>query len=189
MKTQRLLPLLMGLALVGSVYAGQTLSAKSVVDGAVRSAKIGHKGVLVVFHASWCGWCKELDKSFEVPALKKVLDKDFVIVHITVLENPQHKSDENPGGAEMMKAMGGQEAGLPFFVMLNSKGQAVSDSMVMGPGNPKPQNMGFPTEPNELEHFVAMLKAGNPGISAAQVAAVQKVMSDRAAEIKAKQGH
>ncbi len=185
MKASRILPLLVGLAIAGVAGASSPTSAPTLVETALHTAKAEHKGVLVIFHASWCGWCKQLDKSFEVPAMKAVLDKDFVILHVTVMEDPAHKADENPGGGDMMIKFGGQDAGLPFFVALGAQGQVVADSKVVSPGNPKPQNMGFPTEPNEIDHFIAMLKASNPRLNAADAAAVHQVLVDRAAEIKA----
>jgi thiol-disulfide isomerase/thioredoxin len=190
MNKLRFLPVLVGLALAGAVYGTTPKAATSMVDDAVKTAKAEHKGVLVIFHASWCGWCKQLDKTLEVPAFKSVLDKDFVVLHVTVYENKAHKADENPGGADLISKLGGADSGLPFYAVVNSDGEKVADSKLVEQGQgPHPQNMGFPTEPVELDHFVQMLQAGNPEMTAQDAATLHKVLEDRAAEIKAKLAH
>ena len=189
MKAQRLLPLMIGMVLAGGAYARNAEKAATLVSSAVREAKAEHKGVIVIFHASWCGWCKQLDKSMDVPAFKSVLSKDFVVLHVTVMEDKNHLADENPGGVDLMTKMGGANAGLPFFAALSSDGQVVADSKLIEPGSPKPQNMGFPTEKIEIDHFLAMLKAANPQVSNEDEASVRQVLTDRAAEIKSHLGH
>ncbi len=181
--------LLTGLTTAAIVQATPVASATALVDSALASAKAEHKGVLVIFHASWCGWCKQLDKTMEMPALKSVLDKDFVVLHVTVLEDAAHKADENPGGVDLLAKLGGNSGGIPYYAMMNDDGKVVADSRVAAPGTTKPQNMGYPTEPNELDHFLAMLTAGNPQVTPEEAKAIHKVLSDRAAEIKAKLKH
>lgn len=187
MKAKLLLISALLLSLAGSALADAPAAAPTLLANAVKTAKAEHKGVLVLFHASWCGWCKQLDKTMETPEFKSVLDKDFVIVRVTVLENDAHKADENPGGLDLMKQMGGDNAGLPYYTVVDGDGKTVADSKVVAAGsNGKASNMGYPTEPNELSHFISMLKAGAPQITDEETAAMQTVLEKRAAEIKAK---
>jgi thiol-disulfide isomerase/thioredoxin len=173
--------------LVGFSAASEPPAADVVIKQAVRAAKQGHKGVLVVFHASWCGWCKQLDKTFEVPQFKAVLDKDYVVVHLTVLENPAHKADVNPGGEDLLDKVGGKDGGIPYFFTLNSSGRIVADSRVVEGKENKLQNMGFPTEAVEIHHFLDMLKLANPSLDSSDSATLESVLEARATEIKSTQ--
>lgn len=182
MRALRLIPLVVGLAVAGSASASNALPVKDLIQQATNSAQANHKGILLIFHASWCGWCHQLDKSLAVPALKAVMDKDFVVLHVTVLENDAHKADENPGGADLLQQYGGANQGIPYFVAMDYTGKVVANSKVMEQG--KLQNMGFPTEPIEFAHFKEMLKLANPAISEEDLASVDQVLKSRAAEIK-----
>jgi thiol-disulfide isomerase/thioredoxin len=180
------LPLLAGLAIAAFATGTKPMPATAMVDDAVKKAKAEHKGVLVIFHASWCGWCHQLDKTLNTPAFKQVMDKDYVILHVTVLEDAKHKDDENPGGGDLMTKLGWDKTGIPFFAVLNEDGQEVADSKVIEGKDPKPQNMGYPAQTLEINHFLDMLKAGNSALTDDDTATLHKVLDDRAAEIKAK---
>ncbi|HTX98591.1 MAG TPA: thioredoxin family protein, partial [Bacteroidota bacterium] len=41
--------------------------AKKIIDAALQQASISHKNVLVIFHASWCVWCRRLDSVLTNP--------------------------------------------------------------------------------------------------------------------------
>jgi thioredoxin-related protein len=38
-------------------------NASDILDKAYVKAKEENKNVFVIFHASWCGWCKRMDKN------------------------------------------------------------------------------------------------------------------------------
>ena len=46
----------------------------------------------VIFHASWCGWCKKLDAFLDDKDMGALMKSGFVIVHIDVLE----QNDDEP---------------------------------------------------------------------------------------------
>jgi hypothetical protein len=46
----------------------------------------------------------------------------------------------------------GEDGGIPWFVILDGKGKALATS-----DGPK-GNIGYPAQPHEIEHFLAMLK-------------------------------
>ncbi|HEY1219455.1 MAG TPA: thioredoxin family protein, partial [Bryobacteraceae bacterium] len=41
--------------------------ASVVMDAARTAAAAQHKSIFLIFHASWCGWCKKLDQFIEIP--------------------------------------------------------------------------------------------------------------------------
>ncbi|MBK7374589.1 MAG: hypothetical protein IPJ02_03205 [Chitinophagaceae bacterium] len=52
---------------------------------------------MLIFHASWCGWCHKMDTSLNDISVKRFFDDNFVITHITVLESKGKERLENPG--------------------------------------------------------------------------------------------
>ena len=142
---------------VGAPVA-ETPAAQVVVDAAVKQAKETKRNVYVVFHASWCGWCKRHDAFMALPEFKPFYDKNFVVTHLTVMETPEKKAAENAGGEGLMKKWGGENAGLPFMAVLNEKGELVVNSM--RPEGEKKSNIGHPAAPEEVGWYKTMLEKG-----------------------------
>lgn len=128
-------------------------SAKAVLDKAYAEAKAENKKVFVMFHASWCSWCKKMDAKMSSPELKKLFDSNYVIAHLTVQESPKNKSLENPGADVVLKNFGGENSGIPFFVILDPKGKLLEDSL-----DAAGQNLGCPATPEEVAEFKRILK-------------------------------
>ena len=139
-------------------------SAASLLTAAQKRARASNKQVLVVFHASWCGWCKKLDATLlSDPQMAKLLGAQYEIVHLDVMENGTKKSLENPGGDALLKRLGGEKAGLPFYAVLNTSGVKQGDSLRM----PENQNIGYPGSPEEIAAFVGLLKSTAPRMTEA----------------------
>ena len=101
--------------------------ADKILRTAIEEALAQDKNVFVIFHASWCSWCRRLEKAITSDELKKIFDNNFVITHIDVLEREDKIEQlENPGGKEIMAKFGGEKSGLPFYVFLDSKGKVIS---------------------------------------------------------------
>ncbi|MDR6369168.1 thioredoxin-related protein [Chryseobacterium bernardetii] len=126
--------------------------ADVVLNKAFTEAKAGKKNVLLVFHASWCKWCKMMEKNMDLPETKPIFDKRFVTAYVDVQERGDKKSLENPGGQELMNKYKGENAGLPFWVILNPKGEVLADSF-----DAKGENLGSPATPEEVNSFIAKL--------------------------------
>jgi thioredoxin-related protein len=132
--------------------------AEAVLKAALQQAGGENKTVFLIFHASWCGWCKRLDAALESPNVKKIMKDHYVITHLVVMESAAMKALENPGGNEMMGEYGGAKSGLPFYAFLNSEGNKIADSNVM----PQDQNIGYPGTPEEIVAFEKLLKQTAP---------------------------
>lgn len=165
---RRLLPLFGLMVLVCAVPAlggaGKPQPAQTVLDDALKTAKASHKNVLVIFHASWCGWCRRLNTMLSQPDIAKIFNANYVRVDLDVLENKDKKDIlENPGGQKIMADLGGEKSGLPFYAFLDEKGKKIADSNVM----PKNQNIGYPGAPDEIVAFAKLLEKSAPKMSAA----------------------
>ncbi len=148
------------------------MSAPTVVNRALAEAKSSGRSVMVIFHASWCGWCKRLDAFMAKPEFKPIFDRYFVVTHLDVLERDADNWRENAGGEELLKKWGGDGQGIPYTVILNPENRVLADSRM--PGKDKSNNTGYPAAPEEIDWFMKMLGKGVKPMSAADA----KTLSD-----------
>ena len=147
----------------GSASTAAPRSARALVDEAVVAARAAHKNVLVEFGASWCGWCRRFETFLAEPNVGKLMQDNFVVVHLVVQEVPALKALENDGGAALMTQMGGA-GGLPFFFILDAAGKKIGDANLL----PNNASVGHPDTPDEVNAFVGLLERTAPRMSAAQ---------------------
>ncbi|KQS92926.1 thioredoxin family protein [Chryseobacterium sp. Leaf394] len=146
-----LLTFLIGLFSISFVCAQE--SADVVMSKALTQAKKEKKKVLLIFHASWCGWCKKMDKNLQKPEIEPYFTKNFITTHLTVMESPNRKNLENAGGDQVLKKYGGSEdQGIPFWVIINANGEMEENSF-----DEKKENIGCPSAPEEVESFIKKL--------------------------------
>lgn len=119
----------------------------------------------MIFHASWCGWCKRMDASMTDSTTKKYFDDNYVTVHLDVQEQLKDKKLETPGADVFLAKYKGEKAGLPFFIIMDKNGNRLGDSFFNG------GNMGCPAAETEVNAFVELLKKTSK-INAAQEQAV-----------------
>lgn len=86
-------------------------------------------------------------------ACAKSFTDNYVIVHLVVKESPKNKNLENPGAEDLLKKFKGEQAGLPFWAMLDAKGALLADAF-----NAKGENIGCPGTAEEVAEFTAKLK-------------------------------
>ena len=140
-------------------------SAQTILTTALTEAQSAHKNVLLIFHATWCGWCKRLETAFNDTTIKSIIDDNYIIAKLDVNERGEKiQSYENPGGQDIMSDFGGKNAGLPFLVFLNGKGKMIANTNVM----PKKQNIGYPGSKVEINEFIKLMKKTAPHMTSKQ---------------------
>jgi thiol-disulfide isomerase/thioredoxin len=170
--------LLLTAILTTGLLSGQNspLRADKVLKDACIKAAAENKNVMIIFHASWCGWCRKLDATINDPSCKDFFDRNFVIEHLTVLESKDNKHLENPGANEMFEQNGGKGSGIPYFLIFDKNGKLLSDSKmnVAGTGQEiKMSNIGCPASEQEIAAFCEILKKTS-AMTDAQVAIISK---------------
>lgn len=172
---QRIILLLSALLTAGALSAQNAPEpANKVLSDATTQAAKEKKNVMIIFHASWCGWCKKLEASINDPSCKEYFDKSYVIRYLTVLESKEKKNLENPGANELFEQNGGK--GIPYFLVFDKSGKLLADSKmdVKGKdGQLKRSNMGCPAADEEIAAFVDILKKTSK-ISESQTEAIYK---------------
>ena len=144
-------------------------SAQSIIRTAISETKSTDDRIFVIFHASWCVWCKWLDAALESPEIKPIMKKYYTIARLDVKEfGEKIKKLENPGGRILLEEMDGTKSGLPFIAVLNRKGKMIANSNVM----PKNQNIGYPGSADEIAAFAKLLKTTAPRMTAKQIAVI-----------------
>jgi thiol-disulfide isomerase/thioredoxin len=147
---------LAGLTLFPLSSVANPPSANEVLAPVKAKAAGEKKAIFVHFSASWCGYCKKLDAFLERPDIKPVFEKYFVPVKLVVQE--KNKNLENSGAEALVKKLGGP-AGLPYSAFLDSGGGMIINSKRSG------ENIGYPTQPQEIDWFMQMMKKAAPNIS------------------------
>ncbi|HET6721442.1 MAG TPA: thioredoxin family protein [Chitinophagaceae bacterium] len=144
-----------------SVFAQKVpLSAEEITKEAFETAQKQDKKVLIIFHASWCGWCHKMDTSLNDGSVKKFFDDNFVIRHLVVFESKGKKNLENPGALEMITKYNGKDQGIPFWMIFDKDEKFLADSRmtVTVNGVEKLQNTGCPATEEEVDYFIQVLK-------------------------------
>lgn len=149
---------------ISSATLAQTTmpSSESVLADAYAKAAKENKKVFLMFHASWCGWCKKMEASLNDPSCKKMFDDNYVFATLDVMEQPAKKDLENPGSLEVMTKLHGEKAGLPFWVVMDSKGKVLADSQIRPKGaslDTYGNSVGCPAADEEVAFFTSILKA------------------------------
>jgi len=146
---------------MNGALAQKAKSSKEIIAAAQKKAGLENKNIMVIFHASWCGWCKKMDASINDENCKNAFNSKYVIVHLTVDESDENKKLENPGADELRAKFHGEKAGLPFFVVLDKNQKLLGDSYIRKPGqslDEPGENMGCPAAEEEVAAFIELLR-------------------------------
>jgi len=117
--------------------------AEKLLADAQTRAKTEGKLVLLYFSTPTCGWCHKLTEFLSAQAA--AFGRDYVPVRIDLVRMTN--------GREVAKRFGCEESkGVPWEAIVDGNGQVQATSD--GPEG----NIGYPSAPAEIEHFIAMLK-------------------------------
>ena len=144
---------LLFIATLFTIKAKAQNSASNILENAFSQAKAENKNIFVKYSASWCVWCKKMDKQMKSNSCKSFFDTNYVVVTLVVNESKNNKHLENPEAIDFLKIHKGEKSGLPFWVILDSTGVLIEDAY-----NAKGENLGCPVTKNEVTDFIAILK-------------------------------
>jgi len=133
------------------------VEAVAVLKQGIIEAEKSGKVVFLHFGAPWCGWCHKLEDWMARKDVAPLLAKDFVDVKID--------QDRMPGGLDLLaKYNTSKSGGIPWFAFVDpATGKAIITSD--GPEG----NVGFPAQPEEIEHFIGMLKKVSKKLTPAEI--------------------
>jgi len=95
----------------------------TLVEDAIVQAKATHRRILLDLGANWCVWCRRLKATFETdPAVKKVLDDNFVLVLIDV----NHRDQKSRNDSLIRHYEDPVKEGLPVLLVLESDGRPLT---------------------------------------------------------------
>ena len=96
----------------------ESADAQAQVSQALAKAKTDNKQLMIVFGANWCGDCKMLDGEFRKPAMKALLDANYVVVKVDVNRFNKNLDVVKPYGDVIKK-------GIPSIVIATPANQLV----------------------------------------------------------------
>lgn len=131
--------------------------AEQLLTNALATAGKDQKAVLVRVGSPYCGWCTILSQFMQDH--QSVFATDYVDLKIDTMRmvnGEQVASRLEPQGA----------GGIPWMVILDPSGKTLATSI--GPGG----NIGYPYQPEEIEHFVTMLKTTKNRLTDAEIEAI-----------------
>jgi thioredoxin-related protein len=157
-----------------AVNAQQRPSADEILAAAKADAAAQHKDIFLVFGASWCPPCRELDSFMADREIRPILEKYFVLAHLSVFEQRgKHPELNNPGGEKLVADLGGEAGGVPFLVFLDAQGRPLINSLRPVKGKAKGENVGYPALPEEIDWFMNMLRQTLPSLTAPDARSIE----------------
>ena len=154
-------------------------NASTMMTEASAEAAAGHKKILAVFSASWCGPCHMFEAFLKDPKIKPIMDRQFVTVTFDVGEKPGDKRyADTPGAVDLRGSLAGGEVGYPYIAMLDATGKPIVDSM--RPDHGMKSNIGYPAVAVEIDWFMEMLRQAAPSMTPDEVKTIRRWLQDRA---------
>jgi len=149
------------LLFAASIVAQQNpVPAKDILKVAYKQAAAENKNILLIFHASWCGWCDKMDSSINNPACKKFFTDNYIIVPLVVHESSEKKQLENAGADDLLKQYKAFDSGIPFWIVLDKHGNLLYDSFIKN-ADGSTTIIGCPATEDEVNAFVKILIASS----------------------------
>ncbi len=125
-------------------HAPPALDARKLLDDSLAQAKRENKRVLIQQTAVWCGPCDRLATFLDDN--RQLWEKDY---HLGADGYPLVRR-----GRDRQIAPRRGARGLPWLAIVNADGKVLATSNKPDDG----RNIGFPSEPDAIDHFLHMLK-------------------------------
>ena len=132
---------------------------KSTFKDIINSEKI----VIVDFFGTWCGPCHRLADFLE--RHRDIWDQDYIWIRI---DQRWRGADEVMDGIK-----DGYRGGIPWCAILDAKQSVLATSD--GPDG----NIGFPSEPAGIDHFINMLESTMQRMSDEDLKTLRKALSSQ----------
>jgi thiol-disulfide isomerase/thioredoxin len=180
--------LVLSLGVASFAANNKTPKAEDILKAAQAKSADQNKPIFLIFDASWCEGCHQLDTFLAYPEIAAIFDKYFVVARLTFGEGAAGHSDwDTPGAEALIEKYGGiysdGSAGLPFIAILDAKAKLIVNSNETGKthraGGP---GIGFPTEPDEVQWFLGMLAKSAPSLTQEEIAKIQSALPRAAAD-------
>ena len=153
-------------------WAAPKAAAPDVFAEGLAKASSEDKLVFLHFGSPTCGWCHKLDAFLAREDMAPIIGRDFVDVKLDL-------SRMTGADTILKKYKPDQSGGIPWFVFVDAKGNAIVTSDA-----PK-GNIGYPAAPEEIAHFMAMLKKAARRIGPEQTEAIEATLKAEAKKIEA----
>lgn len=152
-------------------HAPPTRDAEQMLADALKQAKADNKRVFLIASASWCGPCRRLAR-FLTP-FKAELERHYIFVKLDI-------SRDKLGEDVFERCKGKREGGIPWYVILDADGtERVTSNLPATASRRAGTNMGFPTLPPEIDHFLTMLRDTAPHLPAERLAAMRAMLEKK----------
>jgi len=166
----------------------KTPKAEDILKAAQSKSADQNKPIFLIFGASWCEACHQLDTFLAYPEIAAIFDKYFIVTKLTFGEGAAgHRDWDTPGSDSLIEKYGGVSStgsvGLPFIAILDAKAKLIISSNQPGKANaPGGPGTGFPTEPDEIKWFLSMLVKSAPAITPEETTKIQSALQKAAAD-------
>jgi hypothetical protein len=132
--------------------------ADDLLNAAKQKAADQHKSIFLIFGASWCEACHQLDAFLDNPEVVAIFDKYFVIAKITIGEGAAgHAALDNPGSDALIAKYGGLAPGgvvsLPFIAVLDPTAKLLVTSNMPGKRSHMATMVDFRFSPKRFAGF------------------------------------
>jgi len=161
--------------------------AADILKAAKLKAANEKKTILLIFGASWCDSCHQMDTFLGFPEVVAIFDKYFVVANLTFGEGSEgHPDWDTPGADNLIVRYNGLqpngEVSLPFVALLDQKGNLIANSNLPAKKPGGRAGLTFPTEPDDVKYFLAILHKAAPDMSDGEVAKLQAGLAKAAAQ-------